>query len=139
VFVYILSVEGSDSIKVGKANDVERRLSDLQIGCPLKLKIMKTFDCSTATRALVIEKIGHDLLRLHAQRGEWFRYPGDEAMAQIMSILAACASGRQDVNDTGLWKIAKGAIRASQSRMPGRRRTARKFGFTKDQMKAVGR
>jgi len=75
-YVYVVSFE--DSIlrranpyaKIGKANDVEKRLSGIQTGSPLKLQMFGYIKSESPTTA---EKHIHKLLKTENVMGEWFQ------------------------------------------------------------------
>lgn len=68
---YIYIISDGEYIKIGKANDVEKRIKELQTGNPKELKIIRTIECDEifATR---IECELHKILDKHKIRGEWY-------------------------------------------------------------------
>jgi len=68
--LYILQMAVTGDVKVGRSDDVERRMRDLQTGCPHKLKII-----------LHGPNLGHREREMHTRlrryrtrvmKGEWF-------------------------------------------------------------------
>ena len=45
--VYFIHDENSNTVKIGKANDIVARLNDLQVGNSNELKIIKIIECIT--------------------------------------------------------------------------------------------
>jgi hypothetical protein len=68
--VYFIS--DGQFIKIGKANNVEKRMKELQIGNPHKLKILKIIKCSNEHSAYELERFFHSILHSVNKSGEWF-------------------------------------------------------------------
>lgn len=92
--VYVVRAVDHGSIKIGKAVDPKARVSDLQIGCPLKLQMVTTISCKSNAVALVVEAIGHDCLEPYSVRGEWFR-PPDDVLKSTIELMLACGTGEK--------------------------------------------
>ena len=74
MYVYFIQ-EGRGShgnIKIGKANNVDKRLNSLQTGNPRKLTIMASIKCKCVLDALKLEKRLHNKFKANRVRGEWF-------------------------------------------------------------------
>jgi hypothetical protein len=69
--VYIIKclINGSTFYKVGIAHDAERRIRELQTGNPVRLELVRTFECDNARR---VENDTHRALFMHRGVGEWF-------------------------------------------------------------------
>lgn len=100
-YIYVIGPAGSSVVKIGKADDVERRLPSLQTGSPHKLEVLKTFRCERAMETALHRRFKP--LRLH---GEWFDFgdldPATEvarAVPEIESELAAARELRIEVRD----------------------------------------
>lgn len=76
---FIQATDGTGPIKIGVAIYPQRRLIDLQAGCPVILKIIKTIEGEQSQELLLHKKFAH--LRLH---GEWFS-PAEELLSFINS------------------------------------------------------
>jgi hypothetical protein len=63
---------GNAYIKVGKANNPQARLANLQVGCPHAISRMSYFRLDSEKLALVAEKRIHVALKRYRLRGEWF-------------------------------------------------------------------
>lgn len=75
--MYVLNNKGTDEYKIGITNNLNRRLSQLQTGCPNELVIVKTW---SHYRKDIIEKYERTLHRYFTkcgcrirENGEWFR------------------------------------------------------------------
>lgn len=68
--VVTYAARSGDFIKIGKTRNLARRLSQLQIGCPLPIVLFGYADGDVEWEAhRFLEELGHE--RVH---GEWFRY-----------------------------------------------------------------
>jgi T5orf172 domain. len=65
-FVYF--IKGGDSVKIGMANDVRRRLNDLQVGSPIELQLI-----GIMLGGRTVELRLHERFKAHRLNGEWFR------------------------------------------------------------------
>jgi hypothetical protein len=75
LYVYFIASGGrSPMMKIGKAIDPDRRLAELQIGSPFKLKIAGKFLCRSERHALHVESILHSYAKPWHVRGEWFEH-----------------------------------------------------------------
>ncbi len=61
-------------VKIGKANDPDARIAELQTGCPDKLKLIAIMKCKGKAHAEFMEKQAHLAFRKYRARGEWFHY-----------------------------------------------------------------
>ena len=73
-YVYFILDEKSKAIKIGKANNIEQRLSDLQTGNPNILNVIYQIECRSEEHSFFIEKKYHKQLREFHINGEWFDY-----------------------------------------------------------------
>jgi hypothetical protein len=68
--VYLLNAYGTDNYKIGiTKRDINKRIKQLQTGCPDEIVLIKKFDCEH------YRKVEGWLHRLHAAKrveGEWF-------------------------------------------------------------------
>lgn len=62
-------------MKIGKANDVNKRLQMLQVGNPKKLVIIEVIECKDETAAYQLEHFLHSLFQSFRHKGEWFYLP----------------------------------------------------------------
>ena len=69
-WVYIVS-DGED-IKIGKANDYVRRISELQTGNKKKLTLVRLIETETEQIALDLEHGLHKMCKKYRILGEWF-------------------------------------------------------------------
>ena len=72
--LYAVRLADSDAVKIGRSGNVLRRLSNLQVGCPMDLHIEFTVLVHDAAKW---EKIIHAHLTVNGKhiRGEWFTMP----------------------------------------------------------------
>ena len=77
--LYIMQAKGSGNIKVGRSDNPQRRLKQLQTGCPETLKLILVLE-GKGNR----EKMYHDMMRKRKVRsngsGEWFE---EGALAEL--------------------------------------------------------
>lgn len=67
---YVYFIQDEDEIgliKIGKADNVEHRLKSLQVGCPMKLKVLAAVSGGAKLEAKLHQKFQHC-----RERGEWF-------------------------------------------------------------------
>lgn len=69
--IYFIQQEPDGPVKIGKATDVMKRLTMLQIGCPEKLKVLYSFEVPDE-KSDYAEKHIHYCFRNRRIRGEWF-------------------------------------------------------------------
>lgn len=67
--VYIVQCVGTVFFKIGKANNIDRRLRSLQVGCPFQLRIVHYIECDNPH---VLERALHNKYKDKRMRGEWF-------------------------------------------------------------------
>ena len=70
-FVYLVA-SGKDIVKVGKADDVRKRISTLQTSSPFEMQVFHTIEVSSDNVG-ALEKLIHKRLKRYHLRGEWFR------------------------------------------------------------------
>lgn len=81
--VYLYMIKCNDGfnnpVKIGIAKDVDKRLNDLQIGCPYPLTIEDIVKVGSRRQAEYFEATCHRLLTREGKylRGEWFKGPVD--------------------------------------------------------------
>jgi len=73
-YVYFILDNTSGAIKIGKANDIEERISGLQTGNPNELIVLHYIKCESVENAFNLEKYCHDKFHHLHVRGEWFKY-----------------------------------------------------------------
>ena len=65
--IYFIRAENG-LVKIGKSNNPKNRLKTLQVGSPVKLKIIKVI-----SGGINIEKLLHNYFKCIRKNGEWFR------------------------------------------------------------------
>ena len=73
-YVYFILDEKSKAIKIGKANNIDERLSGLQTGNPNSLKLIHSITCKNEDHSFVKEKQLHKKFEHLQMTGEWFKY-----------------------------------------------------------------
>lgn len=72
--VYFIS--DGDFVKIGKANNVEKRLKVLQTGNPKPLTIINIIECGDCKKAYELEFFLHKMLKPLKVNGEWYKLGG---------------------------------------------------------------
>ena len=72
LFLYVIQAKETHYIKIGFTQDVERRLADLQPGCPHELQVLCLILCENAP---AVERLLHKHFAASHIRGEWFALP----------------------------------------------------------------
>jgi hypothetical protein len=78
--VYFILDTVSNAVKIGKANNIDSRISDLQTGNPNALKLIHYIDCESEEQSFVLERKLHNQYKKLRLIGEWFVY--DESIFQ---------------------------------------------------------
>lgn len=75
MFVYFIRTRAKPPmVKIGKANDPQSRMAELQTGCPYNLELIGKIPCKSEAHAFEIEESAHHVFRKFRVRGEWFKY-----------------------------------------------------------------
>lgn len=77
MYVYFILDEKSNAIKIGKAKDIQERLSDLQVSNPNELTVIHYIKCDNEDHSFLVESKFHNLYADRHIRGEWFSYDAD--------------------------------------------------------------
>lgn len=72
--VYFILDSVSNAVKIGKANNIQERLSDLQTGNPNPLTLVHHIDCGTVEESFLLEQDLHRKYKSLRKIGEWFTY-----------------------------------------------------------------
>lgn len=74
-FVYFIQQDcDTKHIKIGKADDVMRRLTELQTGSPYPLMLLHSIKAENSEHAFALESMLHDRLKKYRLSGEWFKF-----------------------------------------------------------------
>ena len=73
--VYFIS--DGDCIKIGKSDNVERRLKEFQTGNSKKLSVVRTIPCKSPKEAYDLEFFFHKMFKPFKQNGEWYKLGGE--------------------------------------------------------------
>ena len=103
-FVYLIQsgCKVKDPIKVGMANNPERRIKELQTGNPVKLRTVLLIECDSRKHALRLEQTLHHMLRGHNILGEWFK-PVRSNVFKAINEIANNPDYNQVKNEVGLF------------------------------------
>lgn len=89
-YIYFIQCQAPDGpIKIGHARDVERRRSNLQMGCPYQLTVLACFPVDDAP---AMEARLQDVWRDLHVRGEWYR-----AAPELLDAIASIETDAQRV------------------------------------------
>ena len=72
--VYFILDSESNAVKIGKANNIYDRLSDLQTGNPNTLRLIHQIDCESEEQSFLLEQTLHKKFNEFRKSGEWFNY-----------------------------------------------------------------
>lgn len=72
--VYFIQEPVTQSVKIGRAINVDGRMREIQACCPTELRLL-----ATADGGIVFESVLHRLFNSHRVRGEWFAWNDDLA------------------------------------------------------------
>lgn len=75
--VYFILDEKSAAVKIGKSNNIEERLSDLQTGNSNLLTVEHFIECKSEEHSFELEKKLHKKFEHLHIKGEWFKYDPD--------------------------------------------------------------
>lgn len=88
-YIYIISA-GRGQLKVGIAQDIQKRMAQLQTGCPEHLRLVHQVPI-VAIKAQRLEKALHRRLKRYRIRGEWFRLSAAFAIKAVESAASSFA------------------------------------------------
>ena len=72
MWVYFIRAGNRGAIKIGWAKDVDRRMTELQIGNAFKLTLITKIKCDSKEHAAAMEQRFHRFFAKQRIRGEWF-------------------------------------------------------------------
>jgi hypothetical protein len=73
-YVYLILDQQSRAVKIGKSNDINSRMIELQTGNPNELKLIRYIECSTEEQAIYLENTLHIKYKDLQRKGEWFNF-----------------------------------------------------------------
>jgi len=83
---YVYLINAGDVFKIGVSIDVESRLSYMQTGCPLPMRLVSKYKAQNICK-LKIEKALHDYFSEYRLSGEWFDTDISETEFQLLCSL----------------------------------------------------
>lgn len=72
--LYILQAHTTGAFKVGRTNNVKRRIDELQTGCPYRIKLLILLEYQGHQEKKIHRRLASH--RTHGGEGEWFHYEG---------------------------------------------------------------
>jgi hypothetical protein len=86
-YVYFIGIEGSNLVKIGyTSNSPQKRLSNLQVGSPHKLYLIRHLSVLDPVEA---ERVIHKDLQQYRKQGEWFDLP-DGYLTEYIDLFLEC-------------------------------------------------
>jgi hypothetical protein len=82
-YVYIIRMGQTNMYKIGKSNNPQERLADLQTASPYKLKLLHVFQADNASAA---EETLHKKFHQSKMEGEWFKLSNEERKILLQVI-----------------------------------------------------
>lgn len=75
MYVYFILAKSAKprKLKIGKSRHPEKRLHQLQTGCPHELSLVGKIKCRSDKDALLLEQAAHEYFHGKHHRGEWFK------------------------------------------------------------------
>ena len=72
--VYFFATINDEFVKIGYAmSNLYRRMEQLQVGCPIPIKLVGIITCEDKSEMLKYERAIHNNFQVHNTVGEWFR------------------------------------------------------------------
>jgi hypothetical protein len=71
--MYVYFMKAKNRMKIGKANNPEERLKELQVGCPFPLSIIAKIPCRSERESMRMERLMHKYFAKYHKQGEWFK------------------------------------------------------------------
>ena len=85
-YIYVIRFGQSNFYKIGRTNNLKKRISTLQTACALPLEVVKTFFCHDV---VAIEKATHAKFAHFRAKGEWFSLDFKQ-LNRILNWLEVC-------------------------------------------------
>ena len=82
---YHMTTNELEAIKIGKANEPEKRLLSIQSSTPHRLVLLKTIKCKDSDHAYETESVYHKKYQSLKIKGEWYSV-SDELQSEINGI-----------------------------------------------------
>lgn len=87
--MYLYVVTDGEHIKIGISQNVESRLSTLQVGNTRKLHLSLTVDCGNVENAARLERLLHIRYAEFRESGEWFRMSATVVISDMKFVADA--------------------------------------------------
>ena len=107
MYVYFIKTcDNKQLVKIGKATDVDKRLSQLQTGNGSTLAVVGKIKCDSEEEALTLESTIHKAFSNLRIRGEWFRWS-----VNLRNFIKAVEDGKDFAAKRALANNKRQAIR----------------------------
>jgi tellurium resistance protein TerD len=84
---YVYLISNSSSVKIGKANNVEKRLASLQTGSSNRLKVVSKFELENSNKAHTFERYLHKKFERFKELNEWFNFDiSEKELVDIVNV-----------------------------------------------------
>ena len=70
---YVYFLRSGECIKIGKANNIRKRLKTIQTSNPYRVELLTFVKCDSEDQAFELEAYFHEKFKEHRTNGEWFR------------------------------------------------------------------
>jgi hypothetical protein len=89
-FIYLLETNdlgGNAFLKIGKTNNLKRRIEMLQTGCPFQINLVLAFEFEDSARAHFLEKDFHQSFTRQRTKGEWYISDRNKWGDPVLSVI----------------------------------------------------
>lgn len=108
MFIYVISTDYREKpVKIGKANNPEKRLKSLQTGNADKLHIKHLIKCKSDKQAISIEMELHKKLSKYRINGEWFSPEGLGKFRKVCNSMFVLMLPKHTDSKMACWEVGK--------------------------------
>lgn len=109
-YVYVISIEGMEMVKVGISRSPIGRLQQLSTGSPFKMKLEHAFAVPNRLIAEEMERGFHHVFRSDRRNGEWFAIAPKRALFGMCVNILVCLHITLDTDDDDEFEAMLDAI-----------------------------
>lgn len=84
--VYVVGWQESGPCKIGITDNLDKRLKQLQTGCPYKLVAFQTFPLFNKELTKKLESMAHERLGAFRMQGEWFSLDSKSCIDSVSTL-----------------------------------------------------
>lgn len=101
--MYVYFIRAAHAVKIGKAIDPEKRMAELQIGCPHRMHLVAKIKCKSHLHAFSTESHFHRVCKKWHIHGEWFHADGrvKRTIERIQLELYRAADAEEPLSELG--------------------------------------